>query len=282
MPGALSVIPLSWLTRPDGKGGGTIAFGVRGAARLGGVGGCHSAWLSRLVSDACILGACIDAPGFWSYQGGAWTIMGSTIGSAATPATPALAGTEGSPSVGEVLSSEALARHTEGVDLLYGTHREAGMVLARSLSSNERDAEAIFREAFTETVRALNVDSAPRFFAAELYTAIMGAAAIRQEPTKGGPMPAAPSHGVNSPDGQALAGPGDSAFEDFPGYTPLQDVLTALRSLPTGWQEILWRADVLGEDPGDIATRAGITRTAVDFLNDQAHDALRTAYQERH
>ncbi|MFC8041785.1 hypothetical protein ACFUOZ_20725 [Paenarthrobacter sp. NPDC057355] len=80
-----------------------------------------------------------------------------------------------------------------------------------------------------------------------------------------------------------MTGPDDGGgVGGFPGYTPLQDVLTALRSLPTAWQEILWRADVLGADPGDIAARMGLTRAAVDLLTGQAHEALRTAYREHY
>ncbi|MFC8041870.1 RNA polymerase sigma factor [Paenarthrobacter sp. NPDC057355] len=210
--------------------------------------------------------------------------MGCSTGSAATPATPATPGsstTQGGPSVGEVLSPAALARRTIEVHRLYRTHRDAGMVLARSLSSNEQDAEAIFREAFTETVHALNVESIPRFFAAELFTAIRGAAAKWHGSAKGGFLPAARSQGLNAPGERGLAGPDDDGgVGDVPGYTRVQDVLTALRSLPASWQEILWRADVLGEDPGDIAARIGVTRAAVDLLTDQAHEALRTAYQE--
>ncbi|MFC8041784.1 hypothetical protein ACFUOZ_20720 [Paenarthrobacter sp. NPDC057355] len=124
--------------------------------------------------------------------------MGCITGSGATPATPDSPTTRGIPTTGEALLPGVLACHAKAVHLLHRTHRDAGMVLARSLSSNEDAAEAIFREAFTETVHALNAETAPQFFAAELFTAIRGAAATLRGPAKEGPMPEPPEQGSNT------------------------------------------------------------------------------------
>lgn len=69
-------------------------------------------------------------------------------------------GVEQNPPGEGTLPLEALAGHTQAVDLLYWAYREAGRVLARVLRQNERDAEDIFQEAFTGTINP--GDGAPR------------------------------------------------------------------------------------------------------------------------
>ena len=76
----------------------------------------------------------------------------------------------------------------------------------------------------------------------------------------------------------------DIADEDAGAFDPEDRELLAraFRSLPQGWQEVLWRTEVDGMEPREIANAIGASPNAVAALSYRAREGLRRAWLRAH
>lgn len=159
----------------------------------------------------------------------------------------------------------------DAVGVLYEKCRSNTLAFARSLVWETHDAEDVFHDAFTKSIKAITNGVGPsENFLAYLYTAVRATAAGRwRRNTR-----ELPDESIDRYHGAPPLGPTDVGAD----HAAYEHVLTALRSLPIRWQRVLWYADVLQEKPRHIAPLMGITPNAVSALILRARRGLRAAY----
>jgi RNA polymerase sigma factor (sigma-70 family) len=153
----------------------------------------------------------------------------------------------------------------EAFGLLYARHRAvAGRVAARVLGGVE--ADDVVAEAFVAVLVQIRAGRGPTVsFRAYLLTAVRHEAARRRallrrcEPT------------VDL----------DPAGRTTPDLAEQADLRDAYGTLPPRWRHVLWRLDVEGVPPRELALELGVSANAVSALGYRARAGLRAAYLGR-
>ena len=152
---------------------------------------------------------------------------------------------------------------------LYSRHHDYALRYARGLTRGSVDSEDLVAESFASILEQLRRGAGPRVaFRAYLFTAIR--------------------HRVYDTDRrEMLVGEDallDRGVEDRDAATRADAdiVARAFRGLPSQQQEVLLHLDVHGERPGQVATRLGLSASALAMRASRARSALAEAYLVEH
>lgn len=156
---------------------------------------------------------------------------------------------------------------------LYERHRADALRVAR-IVSQDTDADDLAAEAFARVITKITEGGGPTSgFRPYLHTVIRNLNIERRR--RAGREQAAS-------DKPWLL---DSTVEDEPGGFDDVDAARAaraLRSLPDNWQQLLWRLDVQGSKPAEVARELSIPVAAVSSTVYRAREGLRVAYLDQH
>lgn len=170
------------------------------------------------------------------------------------------------------LISRVRSGDVDAYGMLFNRHREAAMRLARQLSRGP-DVDDLVSEAFAKVLHLLHGGRGPRLaFRAYLLTVVRRLHVDRLRA-------AARVHLCDE-------------MEHFDAGIPFQDTAVegfersaasrAFASLPERWQLVLWRLEVEGHRPPDIAASLAMTPNGVSALAYRAREGLRQAFLQMH
>lgn len=156
--------------------------------------------------------------------------------------------------------------------LLYDSHRDQALEFARSVMSEQQEAEDVLHEAFAKAVSAIRNGYGPdQNFGVYLSTCVRSAAnSARKKQASANPATFEDLDlgSVELPALEAVL----SVFEH-------DGVVAAMQTLPERWRTVLWHAEVMGDPPRDIARLMGIEPNAVSALLIRARKGLRAAFE---
>jgi len=168
------------------------------------------------------------------------------------------------------LLNRARAGDDEAYGELYRRHADAGLRLARRLTSSAAAAEDLVGDAFAAVLVALRNGSGPtEAFRPYLLTT------IRRRSWRGAGRPEDP---VDPTDPTA---PLDRSVLDADG-DDARLLVDAYRSLPERWQLVLWHTEVEGQAPAAVAPLVGLSPHATAALAHRAREGLREAFLQAH
>lgn len=158
---------------------------------------------------------------------------------------------------------------------LYQRHVTAAYRMARQLTSSPVDADDLVAEAFVNVLDALLAGDGPRSaFRAYLLTTVRHLAYTRTRRLRGVEL---------TPDVSTVAGVRAEAvsicFTD-PVQAGLERAAAsaAFAGLSPRWQRVLWRTEIEGHTPAQVAAELGLTPNGVAALAYRARARLRSAY----
>ncbi|MEV7822210.1 sigma-70 family RNA polymerase sigma factor [Paenarthrobacter sp. NPDC089307] len=163
--------------------------------------------------------------------------------------------------------------HAAAYGVLYTRHSSLALRVAQKEADNSSDAEDIVSDAFAVIFQALGNGGGPKqSFGAYLLTTVRRMAHRRNLQARRG---APPSHYVH---------PIEEAAKNSAGLGTEEAavLITALRSLPSRWQAVLWYTEVDDMKPAEISKVMGLTANAVSALLLRAREGLRIAYIQSH
>jgi RNA polymerase sigma factor (sigma-70 family) len=173
--------------------------------------------------------------------------------------------------------TELLAAVRAGDSAAYGTlyerHRGAARALARSLVSDPSDADDLVAETFVKVLATLRAGRGPAVaFRAYLLTTLRHLCYHR----------ARRDRRIEFTDDLTRFDPGEP-FHD-PALERLERTyaVRAFHALPDRWRDVLWRTEVEGASPAEVAPQLGLTPNAVAVLAHRAREGLRRLYLQQH
>lgn len=157
---------------------------------------------------------------------------------------------------------------------LYARHHPDALRVAR-IVSRDTDADDLAAEAFARVVARIADGAGPTSnFRAYLHVVIRNLnlerrrRAAREQPASDKPW--------------LLDEVEDARFEDVAAEVEADRAARALRSLPETWQRLLWRLDVQGSKPADVARELELPVATVSSTVYRAREGLRVAYLDQH
>jgi len=155
---------------------------------------------------------------------------------------------------------------------LWRRHHRSGIAAARSIS-HDLDPDDLVQEAYAKVFQAIRRGGGPTgSFRAYLFTAIRNTAASWGR-----------AAGATHPDDE-IDEHEDPATSEAAVDAALDHSLTvtAFRSLPSRWQEVLWYTEVEGMKPREVAPLLGLEASAVSQLAFRAREGLRESWIQAH
>jgi len=155
---------------------------------------------------------------------------------------------------------------------LWQRHHRSGIAAARSIS-HDLDPDDLVQEAYAKVFQAIRRGGGPTgSFRAYLFTAIRNTAASWGR-----------AAGATQPDDE-IDEREDPATTEEAVDAALDHSLTvtAFRSLPSRWQEVLWYTEVEGMKPAEVAPLLGMKAAAVSQLAFRAREGLRESWIQAH
>ncbi|MGW5742820.1 sigma-70 family RNA polymerase sigma factor [Amycolatopsis sp. NPDC003861] len=189
-----------------------------------------------------------------------------------TEVAPAVAGTT------DVPGDAALIAAVRGGDIaaygeLYDRHLAAARRVAAAIAADPAERDDLVAEGFTRVLRILRSGEGPdEDFRPYLLTT------IRNTMISWRRRDAAVSVVAEVPDVTPSAG-SDEPVGDRLHANVAAD---AFASLPERWRAVLWRTEIVGESPAQIAEDLGMTPNGVAALAYRAREGLRQAYLDQH
>jgi RNA polymerase sigma factor (sigma-70 family) len=160
----------------------------------------------------------------------------------------------------------------EAYAVLFARYRVAGFRFARYLS-NSVDAKDIVSETFAQILHQLRQGRGPdSSFRSYLFTSIRREAGRRAKLARR----------VSPTDDVAVMDRSVSMFNGGIEGFEREIVRAAFESLPERWQTVLWRMEVDGLKPHEIAPTLGMKPNGVSALAWRAREGLRRAYLHHH
>lgn len=157
--------------------------------------------------------------------------------------------------------------------VLYERHRGAARRFAVALTATSAERDDVIAEAFTQVLRVLRAGGGPtEKFRPYLFTTMRNTVIGWRR------RDAAVSVVADVPD-RRLVTNGDEAMGRRLHATVAAD---AFATLPDRWRAVLWRTEIEGESPVQVAPRLGMTPNGVAALAYRAREGLRRAYLEQH
>ena len=157
---------------------------------------------------------------------------------------------------------------------LYARHHPDALRVAR-IVSRDTDADDLAAEAFARVVTRITDGGGPTTgFRAYLHTVIRNLNLERRR--RAGREQAA------SDKPWLLDSVDEAEPEAFEAEVDADRAARALRSLPETWQKLLWRLDVQGSKPAEVARELEVPVTTVSSTVYRAREGLRVAYLDQH
>jgi RNA polymerase sigma factor (sigma-70 family) len=155
---------------------------------------------------------------------------------------------------------------------LFELHSAAVRRLARSMASDQSEAEDITAETFFRVLQAIRRGAGPR----EYVRAYLLTVARRVSWEWHGARRDVP---VSDDELTFRAGAGADTHARSAEHTL---ITTAFTSLPERWRTVLWQTEVEGEQPAMVAPHFGLSANATAALARRARQGLRAAYLQAH
>jgi RNA polymerase sigma factor (sigma-70 family) len=155
---------------------------------------------------------------------------------------------------------------------LFELHAAAVRRLARSIASDQSEAEDITAETFFRVLQAIRRGAGPR----DYVRAYLLTVARRVSWEWHGARRDVP---VSDDELTFRVGAGADAHARSAEHTL---ITTAFTSLPERWRTVLWQTEVEGEQPAMVAPHFGLSANATAALARRARQGLRAAYLQAH
>jgi RNA polymerase sigma factor (sigma-70 family) len=165
------------------------------------------------------------------------------------------------------------AGDTAAYGVLYQRHRAAARALAYGLVRDPADADDLVAETFAKVFATLRAGGGPLLaFRAYLHTTLRHVCYHR----------ARRDRRLEFTDDLTRYDEGEP-FRD-PALDRLERTYAAqaFRALPDRWRDVLWRTEVEGASPAEVAPHLGLTPNAVAVLAHRAREGLRRLYLQQH
>ncbi|MFI5496488.1 sigma-70 family RNA polymerase sigma factor [Actinoplanes sp. NPDC051859] len=157
--------------------------------------------------------------------------------------------------------------------VLYERHRASARALAYVLVSDPADADDLVAETFAKVFATLRAGGGPLVsFRAYLNTTLRHLCYHRAQRDRR----------LEFTDDITRYDEGEP-FHD-PALDRLERTYAAqaFRALPDRWRDVLWRTEVEGASPAEVAPQLGLTPNAVAVLAHRAREGLRRLYLQQH
>jgi RNA polymerase sigma factor (sigma-70 family) len=155
---------------------------------------------------------------------------------------------------------------------LFELHAAAVRRLARSIASDQSEAEDITAETFFRVLQAIRRGSGPR----DYVRAYLLTVARRVSWEWHGARRDVP---ISDDELTFRVGAGADTHARSAEHTL---ITTAFTSLPERWRSVLWQTEVEGEQPAMVAPHFGLSANATAALARRARQGLRAAYLQAH
>lgn len=172
----------------------------------------------------------------------------------------------------QALLSRLRAGQDDAFSSLFEAHAPAVRRLARSLAGDASEAEDITAETFFRVLRAIKRGNGPNDNVRGYLLTVARRVAWEW---KGA------SHDVPVSDDELThrAGASEPAAANAAEYSLITRAFT---SLPERWRTVLWRTEVEGDQPANVAPHFGLSANATAALARRARQGLRAAYLQAH
>ncbi|WP_245589732.1 sigma-70 family RNA polymerase sigma factor [Amycolatopsis balhimycina] len=189
-----------------------------------------------------------------------------------TEVAPAAAGTVDGPS-DAVLIDAVRGGDVAAYGELYDRHLVAARRVAAAIAADAAERDDLIAEGFTRVLRILRSGEGPdEDFRPYLLTT------IRNTMISWRRRDSAVSVVAEVPD----VLPGEGSDEPVDSRMHASVAAEAFAGLPQRWREVLWRTEIMGESPAQIAQDLGMTANGVAALAYRAREGLRQAYLDQH
>jgi RNA polymerase sigma factor (sigma-70 family) len=157
--------------------------------------------------------------------------------------------------------------------VLYERHLGAARRAAGVLTATAVEREDLVAEGFSRVLRVLRAGKGPTEGFRPYLITTMRNTMIDWRRREGGVLPVA-----EVPEVRPIVG----CDEVVDARLHAELAATAFARLPERWQEVLWRTEIEGETPGQVAAQLGMTPNSVSALAYRAREGLRQAYLDQH
>ncbi|MEV6597343.1 sigma-70 family RNA polymerase sigma factor [Actinoplanes sp. NPDC051346] len=165
------------------------------------------------------------------------------------------------------------AGDTAAYGILYQRHRAAARALAHALVTDPADADDLVAETFAKVFAALRAGRGPLVaFRAYLNTTLRHVCYHR----------ARRDRRLEFTDDLTRYDEGEPFLDPALDKLERTYAAQAFRALPDRWRDVLWRTEVEGASPAEVAPQLGLTPNAVAVLAHRAREGLRRLYLQQH
>jgi RNA polymerase sigma factor (sigma-70 family) len=179
----------------------------------------------------------------------------------------------GDPDADTELLTAVRAGDTAAYGVLYQRHRSAARALAYRLVSDPADADDLVAETFAKVFAALRAGRGPLVaFRAYLHTTLRHVCYHR----------ARRDRRLEFTDDLTRYDEGEPFLDPALDRLERTYAAQAFRALPDRWRDVLWRTEVEGASPAEVAPHLGLTPNAVAVLAHRAREGLRRLYLQQH
>jgi RNA polymerase sigma factor (sigma-70 family) len=165
------------------------------------------------------------------------------------------------------------AGDTAAYGVLYERHRSAARALAYGLVTDHADADDLVAETFAKVFATLRAGRGPLVaLRAYLYTTLRHVCYHR----------ARRDRRLEFTDDLTRYDEGEPFLDPALDRMERTFAAQAFQALPDRWRDVLWRTEVEGASPAEVAPQLGLTPNAVAVLAHRAREGLRRLYLQQH
>ena len=162
---------------------------------------------------------------------------------------------------------------TAAYGVLYQRHRAAARALAYGLVHDPADADDLVAETFAKVFASLRAGRGPLVaFRAYLHTTLRHVCYHR----------ARRDRRLEFTDDLTRYDEGEPFLDPALDRLERTYAAQAFRALPDRWRDVLWRTEIEGASPAEVAPQLGLTPNAVAVLAHRAREGLRRLYLQQH
>ena len=165
------------------------------------------------------------------------------------------------------------AGDTAAYGTLYERHSAATRQLAHALTRDPADVDDLVAETFTKVLATLRAGRGPMVaFRAYLHTTLRHVSYHR----------ARRDRRLEFTDDLTRYDAGEPFLDPALDRLERTYAARAFRALPARWRDVLWRTEVEGASPAEVAPHLGLSPNAVSVLAHRAREGLRRLYLQQH
>ncbi|GAA2548812.1 hypothetical protein GCM10010435_18010 [Winogradskya consettensis] len=188
------------------------------------------------------------------------------------PAGSGLSGSSADDADTELLAA-VRAGNTDAYGLLYQRHRSAARAFAYGLVTDPSDADDLVAETFAKVLATLRAGRGPIVaFRAYLHTTLRHVLYHR----------ARRDRRLEFTDDLTRYDEGQPFLDPALERLERTYAARAYNALPARWRDVLWRTEIEGASPAEVAPQLGLTPNAVAVLAHRAREGLRRLYLQQH